>query len=69
VFSDDCVHGTREQMMWMQVVLVELSHGEGIARDFFYALLLLVLEINCKHSWDVFILFPDIIIYGFFFLF
>jgi len=63
VFDDDRVCGTCEQMMWMQVVLVELSHEEGIARDF-YALLL-VLEINCKHLWDVFILFSDIIIYGF----
>jgi len=36
VFGDDRVRGTREQMMLMQVVLVKLSHGEGIAREFFY---------------------------------
>jgi len=42
VFGDDRVRGTCEQIMWMQVVLVELSHGEEIARDF-YAYLLLVL--------------------------
>jgi len=32
VFGDDRVCGTREQMMLMQVVLVKLSHGEGITR-------------------------------------
>ena len=31
VFGDDRVRGTREQMMLMQVVLVRLSHGAGIA--------------------------------------
>jgi len=31
VFGDDRVCGTREQMMLMQVVLVRLSHGAGIA--------------------------------------
>jgi len=35
VIGDDRVHGTREQMMLMQVVLVELSCGEGIARESF----------------------------------
>jgi len=35
VFGDDLVRGTREQMMLMQVVLVELSHGEGIAKEFY----------------------------------
>jgi len=33
VFGDDRMCGTREQMMLMQVVLVELSYGEGIARE------------------------------------
>jgi len=46
VIDDDRVRGTREQMM-MQVVLVELSCGEGIAREsfilFFYGF-----EISCK---------------------
>jgi len=40
VFSDDRVRGTREQMMSMQVVMVELSHGEEIAREF-YAFILI----------------------------
>ena len=31
VFGDDRVCGTREHMMLMQVVLVRLSHGAGIA--------------------------------------
>jgi len=31
VFDDDRVRGTRRQMMLMQVVLVRLSHGAGIA--------------------------------------
>jgi len=31
VLGDDRVRGTREQMMLMQVVLVRLSHGAGIA--------------------------------------
>jgi len=35
VFGDDRVSGTREQMMLMQVVLVELSRGEAIAREFY----------------------------------
>ena len=33
VFGDDRVRSTREQMMLMQVVLVELSYGEGIVRE------------------------------------
>jgi len=33
VFGDDRVRGTHEQMMLMQVVLVELSYGEGIVRE------------------------------------
>jgi len=35
VFGDDRVRGTREQMMLMQVVMVELSHREGISREFY----------------------------------
>jgi len=35
VFDDDRVHDTREKMMLMQVVLVELSHGEEISREFY----------------------------------
>jgi len=31
VVGDDCVFGTREQMMLLQVVLVRLSYGAGIA--------------------------------------
>jgi len=31
VFGDDCVCGTREQMLLMQVALVKLSCREGIA--------------------------------------
>jgi len=34
VFDDDRVRGTREPMMLMQVVLVKLSYGEGIAQEF-----------------------------------
>jgi len=45
VIGDDLVHGTREQMMLMQVVLVELSCGEGIARESF---IFIGFEINCK---------------------
>jgi len=32
VFGDDRLRGIREQMVLMQVVLVKLSYGEGIAR-------------------------------------
>jgi len=35
VFDDDRVHDTQEQMMLMQVVLVELSHGERISQEFY----------------------------------
>ena len=35
VFGDDRVRGTREQLMLMQVVLVRLSHGVGIAWESF----------------------------------
>jgi len=38
VFGDDRVRGTREQMMLIQVVLVRLSHGAGIAWGAFYVL-------------------------------
>jgi len=35
VFGNDRVCDTREQLMWIQVVLVELSHRERIAREFY----------------------------------
>jgi len=35
VFGDDRVCGTRKQLMLMQVVLVRLSHGAGIAWESF----------------------------------
>jgi len=35
VFGDDRVRGTREQVM-MQVELVRLSYGEGIAWGFYF---------------------------------
>jgi len=35
VFGDDRVRGTREQLILMQVVLVRLSHGVGIAWESF----------------------------------
>jgi len=50
VFGDDCVRGTREQMMLMQVVLVELSHREGIARES-YVFIFIGFEISCKPLW------------------
>jgi len=34
VFDDDCVRGTREQRMLIQVELVTLSYGEGISGVF-----------------------------------
>ena len=34
--GDDCVRGTREQMLVMQVALVQLSRGEGIDLGNFY---------------------------------
>jgi len=36
VVGDDRVRGTREQMMLLQVVLVKLSYGAGIAWEFLY---------------------------------
>jgi len=36
VCGDDCVRGTREQMLVMQVALVQLSRGEGIDLGNFY---------------------------------
>jgi len=53
VFGDDRIHGIREQMMLMQVVLVELSHGEGIAREF-YALLYFMILISYVNSYEMF---------------
>jgi len=35
MFGDDRVCDTREQMMLVQVVLVMLSHGAGIAWEFY----------------------------------
>jgi len=35
VFGNDRMCGTREQLMLMQVVLVRLSHGAGIAWESF----------------------------------
>jgi len=40
VFDDDRVRGTREQMLLMQVVMVRLSYGAGIAREFYYFMVL-----------------------------
>ena len=62
VFCDDRVRGTCEQMMLMQVVLVELSHREGITHEFY--VFIIGFEIICKHLRDIFILFLDVIIYG-----
>ena len=42
VIGDDRVPSTCEQMMLMQVVLVELSCGEGIARESFILFLLVL---------------------------
>jgi len=50
MIGDDHVRGTREQMMLMQVVLVELSCGEGIARESFI-FIFIGFEINCKPIW------------------
>ena len=47
VIDDDCVRGTREHMMLMQVVLVELSHEEGIVRESFI-LIFSGFEMSCK---------------------
>jgi len=40
VIGDDRVRGTREQVMLMQMVLVELSSGEGITREFYLCIIL-----------------------------
>jgi len=48
VIGDDRVRGTREQMMLMQVVLVKLSCGEGIAWEFYLYIYFLLLEISCQ---------------------
>jgi len=40
VIGDDHVRGTHEQMMLMQVVLVELSDGEGITQEFYLCIIL-----------------------------
>jgi len=48
VIGDDRVRGTREQVILMQVVLVELSCGEGIARESFIFFYFYCFEINCK---------------------
>jgi len=40
VIGDDRVRGTCEQVMLMHVVLVELSGGEGIAREFYLCIIL-----------------------------
>ena len=46
VFGDDRVRSTREQMMLMQVVLVELTYGEGITRES-YVFIFIGFEISC----------------------
>jgi len=51
VIGDDRVRGTREQMMLIQVVLVELSCEEGIAWAFYLYIYFLFLEISCKPLW------------------
>jgi len=40
VISNDHVHGIRDQMMLLQVVLVRLSYGAGIAWEFYITQLL-----------------------------
>jgi len=40
VIGNDRVRGTREQMMLLQVVLVKLSDGAGIAWEFYYFMVL-----------------------------
>jgi len=39
VFGNDRVRGTREQMLLMQVALVKLSCGEGMAWGFYFMIL------------------------------
>jgi len=48
VCGDDRIRGIREQMLLTQVVLVELSHGEGIAREFyvFTCFMILISDVN-----------------------
>jgi len=53
VFGDDRIRGIREQMMLMQVVLVELSHGERIAREF-YAFMYFMILISDVNSYKMF---------------
>jgi len=53
VFGDDHILGIHEQMMLMQVVLEELSHEEGIAREF-YAFLYFMILISDVNSYEMF---------------
>jgi len=48
MIGNDRVRGTREQMMLMQMVLVKLSYGKGVAWEFYLYLYILLLEISCK---------------------
>ena len=54
MIGDERVPDTREQMMLMQVVLVELSCGEGIVRESFI-FNFIDFEMSCKPIW-VFVL-------------
>jgi len=47
VFGDDCVCGTREQMLLMQVAQVKLSRGEGFDLGNFLCLFI-AFENSCK---------------------
>jgi len=64
VFGDDRVRSTREQMMLLQVDLVRLSNGAGIAWEFLY---FMNFEINCNRFitqlLDIIIVFI-IIVFG-----
>jgi len=40
VVGDDCIRGTREQMLLLQMVLVKLSDGVVIAWEFYYFMVL-----------------------------
>ena len=54
VFGDDCILGTREQRMLMQVVLVMLSHGAWDSMGlYYYVILILDLEMICKLLRDI----------------
>jgi len=46
--GDDRIRSIREQMMLTQVVLVELSHGDGIAWEFyvFMCFMILISDLN-----------------------